>query len=69
MATLQELDQALLLAVEENDTAVINELSALIEQAEAQQGYQPTDYNLTEELGEGVSRIGQRISRSSSICF
>ena len=38
MATLQELDQALLLAVEENNTAVINELSALIEQAEAQQG-------------------------------
>ena len=69
MATLQELDQALLLAVEENDTAVINELSALIEQAEAQQGYQPTDYNLTEELGEGVSSISQRISSLPQFAF
>ena len=69
MATLQELDQALLLAVEENDTAVINELSALIEQAEAQQGYQPTDYDLTEELGEGISRIGQRVSSLPQFAF
>jgi hypothetical protein len=69
MATLQELDQALLLAVEENNTAVINELSTLIEQAEAQQGYQPTDYNLIEEAGKGFSRIGQRISSLPEFAF
>ena len=53
-ATLQELDEAIEVAVQENNTEAVEELAVLIEQAESEQGYQPTDYNLSNELGKEV---------------
>ena len=60
-ATLQELDEAIQVAVQENNTEAVEELAVLIEQAESEQGYQPTDYNLSNELGKGLSRVGEGI--------
>ena len=59
--TLEELNAAILLADQEGDTAVVEELvraaQALEAKQEASQGYQPKDYDMgqaTVEAGEGI---------------
>ena len=65
-ATLQELDQALELAIQEGDTALVEELATLVEAAETKEttsaGYQPTDYNLASEASTGLTDIAEEIS-------
>jgi len=65
-ATLQELDQALELAIQEGDAALVEELATLVEAAETKEttsaGYQPTDYNLASEASTGLTDIAEEIS-------
>lgn len=63
--TKEELIAALGVANEEQDLEGVNALVSMLDeisaQEEAQTGYQPTDYDLTKELGEGLGRIGEKI--------
>lgn len=60
-ATLEELNQAILLADQEGNTAVVEELTREAIKLEKQQGYQPKDYDMSKEFGEAVGRIGEDI--------
>ena len=63
--TKEELIAALGVANEKQDLEGVNALVSMLDeisaQEEAQTGYQPTDYDLTKELGEGLGRIGEKI--------
>ena len=60
-ATLEELNQAILLADQEGNTAVVEELTRAAMELEKQQGYQPKDYDMSKEFGEAAGRIGEDI--------
>tara|TARA_R110000803_G_scaffold60338_1_gene119523 strand:- start:45 stop:1748 length:1704 start_codon:yes stop_codon:yes gene_type:complete len=63
--TKEELIAALGVANKKQDLEGVNALVSMLDeisaQEEAQTGYQPTDYDLTKELGEGLGRIGEKI--------
>tara|TARA_B110000977_G_scaffold193955_1_gene269726 strand:+ start:788 stop:2491 length:1704 start_codon:yes stop_codon:yes gene_type:complete len=71
--TKEELIAALGVANEEQDLEGVNALVSMLDeisaQEEAQTGYQPTDYNLTKELGEGLGRIGEKIGGLSNFAL
>jgi hypothetical protein len=61
-ATLEELNQAILLADQEGNTAVVEELTRAAMELEKQQGYQPKDYDMLEATGEALTGIGRGIA-------
>ena len=71
--TKEELIAALGVANEKQDLEGVNALVSMLDeisaQEEAQTGYQPTDYNLTKELGEGLGRIGEKIGGLSNFAL
>jgi hypothetical protein len=71
--TKEELIAALGVANEKQDLEGVNALVSMLDeisaQEEAQTGYQPTDYDLTKELGEGLGRIGEKIGGLSNFAL
>jgi len=71
--TKEELTVALAKADAAQDSAGVEALVTMLDelsaQEEAQTGYQPTDYNLTQELGEGLGRIGEKIGGLPDFAF